>query len=166
MLQRIPAIRLAIAFAALVATGSGCPRGAEPAAPATPPAGHDEHATQALALNNGARWATDAPLREGMRRIRGAVAHARAQGGFTPEAAAALAKSVRGDVAFLVANCKLEPRADATLHVLIGEMLGGAAALERDPASSVGMSQVLEALREYPNYFDHAGWVPIEAARG
>lgn len=113
-----------------------------------------------LRLDDGQPWATDAPLVEGMERIRAAVAEAAAQSALDAAAAAALARTVRDQVDFLIANCQLEPDADATLHVFIAQLLGAAAALEADPASPEGLPQLQETLREYPRYFAHPGWLP------
>lgn len=127
---------------------------------------HEAHATTGLSLNDGARWATDEPLRTGMQRIRDAAAPAIHAGphSLSKEAATTLAAAVREQVNYLVANCKLEPKADAVLHVLIAELLGGAEALERDPHAEGGLPRIEQALRQYPEYFEHAGWAP-EAGR-
>lgn len=121
---------------------------------------HEAHATAGLTLNNGARWATDEPLRIGMQRIRDAAAPAINAGlhSLSTEVAKALAGAVRGQVSYLVANCKLEPKADAVLHVLIAELLGGAEALEQDPHAEGGLPRIERALAQYPEYFEHPGF--------
>lgn len=111
-----------------------------------------------LRLDQGQPWATDAPLVEGMERIRDAVNEATALPALDADSAAALAQSVRAQVDFLIANCRLEPDADATLHVFIAQLLNAAAALQKDPASSEGLPQLQETLGEYPHYFAHPGW--------
>lgn len=120
---------------------------------------HEAHATTGLTLNDGARWATDEPLRIGMQRIRDAVAPAIVAGphSLSKDGATALAVAVREQVSYLVANCKLEPKADVVLHVLIAELLGGAEALERDPHAEGGLPRIEQALRQYREYFEHPG---------
>jgi hypothetical protein len=127
--------------------------------------GHDAQATAGLVLNDGARWATDEPLRTGMQRIRNSAAPALAAepGALSQKDAAALATAIREQVSYLVANCHLEPKADAVLHVLIAELLGGAGELERDPRSAGGLPRIAHALQQYPEYFDHPGWKPVPA---
>jgi predicted kinase len=122
------------------------------------PGGHADHAGHAghgqaagLSLDDGRKWATDAGLRQGMTRIR-ALAEAPA-----PDPAAQAA-AIRDEVAALVANCRLEPRADAVLHALIGELLAGAEAMARPETASAGLDRVRAALARYPDYFDHPGW--------
>lgn len=125
---------------------------------------HGDHGTAALSLDDGQRWATDEPLRIGMQRIRDAVAGtlpATEPGGLSPAQARALADTVQENVTYLIQNCRLEPKADATLHVLINQLLTGVAAVTENPASNDGMAKLAEALRDYPQYFDHPGWNPL-----
>jgi len=129
---------------------------------------HSDHGAAALSLNEGKRWATDEPLRIGMQRIRDAVAQtlATSESGALPSAQAkVLADTVQENVTYLIQNCQLEPKADATLHVLINELMAGAAATTANPASGDGGAKLAEALREYPKYFDHPGWSPLPERR-
>jgi hypothetical protein len=112
-------------------------------------------------LAEGQRWATDAPLREAMLRIRNAVAaHTAAfhEGALSADEAQALATAVDADVQFMIANCRLAPEPDAALHALIGRMLGAAEALRADPAAPDGMPELVSVLRDYGARFDHPGW--------
>lgn len=111
-----------------------------------------------LRLDQGQPWGTDAALVEGMERIRDAVNEAAALPALDADSAAALAQSIQKQVDFLIANCRLEPDADATLHVFIAQLLNAAAALRKDPASAEGLPQLQETLRTYPQYFAHPGW--------
>ena len=104
---------------------------------------HDPAAGEAkLVLNQGKKWETDAPLRQGMESIRSAVAKGMDSG--------ALAKKVEAEVAGIVQNCKLEPAADEQLHIVIADLL--AAAEAGDPG------RVKQALTASGEHFDHAGW--------
>ena len=104
---------------------------------------HDPAAGEAkLVLNQGKKWETDAPLRQGMENIRSAVAK-----GMNSDA---LAKKVEAEVAGIVQNCKLEPAADEQLHIVIADLL--AAAEARDAG------RLKQALNAYGEHFDHAGW--------
>ena len=125
---------------------------------------HSDHGAAALSLNDGKRWATDEPLRIGMQRIRGAVAQTLAtseSSASSPAQAKILADTIHENVTYLMQNCKLEAKADETLHVLINELMTGAAATTANPASGDGVLKLAEALREYPKYFDHPGWSPL-----
>ncbi len=143
----------------LLVAGSGHGAGA-----ADPEHDHHDHATQetgGLVLNEGQRWATDAALREGMERVRATFVEALPayqRGEFSPEAATEAARAIEDHVAFLVENCKLEPAADAVLHVLVAELLQGAAGLRQAPQSGEGLPRIHGVLRDYPRYFDHPGW--------
>ncbi|MBK7251880.1 MAG: hypothetical protein IPI06_13710 [Gammaproteobacteria bacterium] len=134
------------------------------AAPAHPAAAHVHPVHPKLELDaDGRRWSIDEPLHTGMRRIRDAVAP---YTGASPKQLSAdegraLAATIRAQVQFLVENCKLNPKADATLHALIGDLLAGAQGLEADPAALDGVPLIVEALGQYPRYFDDPRWQPI-----
>lgn len=128
---------------------------------------HDEVAPAKLSLDHGRKWATDAPLRDGMSHIRKLVepqlapAHA---GKLSPAQYAALAGQVEAEVGAIVANCKLEPKADAVLHIVIGQIGAGTDAMAgkstpQRPAQ--GLVQVAKAVNDYAGHFDHPGFKPI-----
>jgi hypothetical protein len=124
---------------------------------------HPDHGTPAgLTLDQGRKWPTDEPLRQGMDRARAVMEEAlpaihanRAMAVQYGELAAA----VRKDVAYIVANCRLAPDADAILHLVIAELLAGADAMEAKGANpEAGADKVMQALDDYGHYFDHPGW--------
>ena len=121
--------------------------------------GHGQHATHAeaesaLQLDNGKLWGTDAPLRESMERIRAALKARRAPGGSSET----LAREIDEAIGHMVRNCKLPPRADATLHVLIGRLGAASGALRAQPQSNEPPDEVAAVLALYPKYFEHPGW--------
>ena len=129
---------------------------------ATPVAAQD-HARHTVDVANAAaapastqRWKTDAPLREGMGRIRGAVEGLQhyERGHIGPEQATQLASGIERDVNFIVANCKLEPRADAALHPIIGVLMKGAQALKAKPTDLAAIPPMRSALQDYARQFD------------
>ncbi len=148
-------------------------------------AGHDaghahEHGSEATGLtldDGGRKWATDEALRTGMQAIRAQLMALPEPA--LPEQRQQLAAGIRDQVSYLIAHCKLEPRADAVLHVLIGQLLAGADALEtagnNTPGSEAagaenvasrtaqtGKPDAIQALHsalaDYGQYFDHPGW--------
>jgi len=123
---------------------------------------HADHQMAELTLDHGQRWRTDAPLREGMERIRTAVveaaSHTNAAGCLDASPGKRLADTVDDSIAFMVTNCRLAPEADANLHILI-RRLAEAAALAREPAESTSaLSRMQAVLGTYPQYFEHPGW--------
>lgn len=126
--------------------------------------GHDAHA---LELNAGKKWTTDDPLRQGMTKIRAIVAprleriHA---GKMDARGYAAMAAGVETQVAYIVKTCKLEPDADAMLHLLLAEIVEGIDAMKAAgktaPAES-GVVKIVAALNGYGKYFEHPGWKPV-----
>ena len=130
---------------------------------------HDDGpaASSGLQLNKGKKWASDEPLRQGMSRIQTAVgsrlsaAHA---GHLSGAQYGEVAKEVTAQVGYIVQNCKLEPAADAVLHVIIGDMLAGAEAMQgkvKGSAPRTGFVNVVQALDNYAAYFEHPGWKPL-----
>ena len=122
---------------------------------------HDRQTRELPDTAQSAPFATDAPLRAGMARVRNAVAANvpdYRQRGLSGEQATALASEIEQSVGYLFANCQLEPAADAALHGLLAQLLQGAAALRRDPAADDGMPSVLAALASYPRLFLDTQW--------
>ena len=123
------------------------------------------HETPAqLTLTAGQKWATDASLRTGMQKIRELIAPVvavPAGNALDPQQARQLSDGVQAQVSFLISHCKLDPKADAVLHVLIADLLKGAELLKKPDTGSEGMNLVLRVLDQYPQYFDHAGWVGL-----
>jgi len=128
---------------------------------------HDAATTHKLALDQGRKWTTDEPLRAGMGRIRGLVepqlgaAHA---GKLTPSQYRELATQIETEVGGIVANCKLEPKADAMLHLVIADVGEGTDAMAGKNAKvrpALGLVKVAQAVNQYGSYFDHPGFKPI-----
>jgi hypothetical protein len=119
-----------------------------------------------LSLDHGRKWATDAPLREGMEQIRAALAqrHAGLKKGTLGDAQyAQLGDAIERNVASIVANCKLAPEADANLHVVVVQLVDAADALKGTSAMgrAEGAQKAMTALNLYGRYFDHPGWKPL-----
>jgi hypothetical protein len=129
--------------------------------------GHDAAAPARLSLDHGRKWATDGALRDGMGRIRALVEPklpAGQAGQLTPANYAALAGQVDTEVAGIVANCKLEPKADAVLHVVIGEIGAGTDVMAGRSAGqrpAQGLTQVAKAVNDYAAHFEHPGFQPL-----
>ena len=89
---------------------------------------HAQAAVGQLKLNDGKKWATDAPLRAGMAAIQSAfdAEHAAIHAGTATDAQyEALAGRIEAQVNSIVANCKLPPEADANLHYVIADLSQG-----------------------------------------
>lgn len=128
---------------------------------------HHGAATPTLQLNQGQKWATDAPLRDGMSRIQAAMEPRLAEihGNRLNRAGyAKLAAGLEREVGGIVAACKLAPEADAMLHLVLADLGAGIEAMAGkskggDPRR--GAAKVLGALEDYGRYFDHPGWKPM-----
>lgn len=113
-----------------------------------------------LQLNNGDQWQTDAPLRKAMATLRSDL-HPLVldvnERSLSADRYAAIAASVNDQVTYMIDNCELEDQADAQLHVIIAELMAGAALMQGDKhgqARSDGAIRVVEALNSYATYFN------------
>lgn len=135
-----------------------------PAYAADPAHEHDAHGVTALKLDNGQKWKTDAPLRQGMARVKAALLpHLDAihENKLKVPQYRALAKQTNTQIAFIVANCKLAPEADAQLHLIIAELGTAAEAMAGDDkkqSRQEGATRLDHALETYGSFFDHPGW--------
>ena len=172
-LDKVPlAVVLSLAIAAVV---SGCAKGdqhtAAADATADPQAAHadmDPHAAESAADHADAvahasgidfpvpdqhvPWAPDAPLVEGMSRVRTAVTQLEGH----PDAAtvAARAKDVEAAVDYMFANCKLSTEPDVALHAILARLMAGTQALHANPADAAAVTDMHGAVENYERLFD------------
>lgn len=135
------------------------PAPSAPSAPATQAQqGHEQHAPAAAGAQDSPaqRYATDAPLRKGMAEVRVAVdgLGAYENGHLSAAQAIPLATTIQEQIDYMVANCKLEPQADAALHGIIAKLGAGAQALKTDPTDLTAIPPMREAVADYPRIFD------------
>ena len=151
----------------LLVLGALCMTIAGTSVAATTAGGHKhEHGVEAakLQLNAGKKWETDAALRQAMGNIREAMAaalHEIHENKLSKKGYAALAHKVESEVGDIVANCKLGPKADEQLHLIIAELLEGAgemAGKTKKVKHQSGAVRVIGALEKYGAYFDDAGF--------
>ena len=124
---------------------------------------HGEGTSAQLTPDHGKKWATDDSLRQGMSRIRDALnaeLPAVHSGKATAEQYQALAQKVNDQLAFMVKNCRLEPKADAVLHLILADIIAGADILQAQQGGEAhqGAVKIVHALENYASYFDHPGW--------
>lgn len=123
---------------------------------------HGHHEMTSLSLNDGKKWQTDHVLREAMQSINNEankIASSFHHNELKKSEAEKMAVHVKDKVAFMIANCKLDPKADAVLHVLIGDLLAAADKLANDSQSHEGLPEIIKALQHYYDYFDHNDFV-------
>jgi len=131
--------------------------------------GHAEeaHGPAKLQLNKGKKWETDAPLRQGMANLRAGVSdklEAIHKGKLSADEAKALGEKIDAEVATIVAQCKLEPQADAMLHLVIADLLNSAEILQgKHKGKPVAAARkAVGALNSYGRYFDDPQWKALK----
>lgn len=137
-------------------------------APARAAGDHDhDSGTAALKLDAGSKWHTDAPLQQGMLKIRAAVEHslpAVHSGTFTDDQYRSLGHTIEKEIAYIVQNCKLAPEADTVLHGIIAELADGVEVVTGKKVvddRSNGVVHLVKALDNYGTYFDHPAWTSV-----
>jgi hypothetical protein len=117
-------------------------------------------------FNHGRKWATDDLLRKKMVEVRETVTSqfdAIDKGKMTLDDYNAMGATIEHQVVGIVAQCKLPAHADATFHLVVADLLAGAATLQgrtkKEPRQ--GTRMVITALNRYGDYFDQPGWTEI-----
>lgn len=130
---------------------------------------HEDHAAHGakLQLDNGRKWPSDAALRKSMSGLRAAFAgkiHAIHTGKLSPEGYRELGGRVEGAVASIVAECKLEPKADAMLHIVVADLVAGSDIMQGRAVGKPeeGAHQAVMALNAYGRHFHHPDWKPLK----
>lgn len=127
---------------------------------------HGAGRATALKLDHGKKWATDEPLRRNMAEIRAALSAKHAgihRGTLAIAEYQALGTLVETRVASIVAECKLQPAADANLHLVVARLVAGADALQGKSTltPAKGAVEIVKAVNEYGRFFNHPGWKPL-----
>ena len=158
--MKFPRILFTVALVAALGLGAGAP------VFAAEPHQHAAGEPAKLTLDHGRKWPTDEPLRRNMAEIRKALAASHTgihTGTMTPAGYSALGALVEARVASIVSECKLEPAADANLHLIVAQLIAGADVMKAKSkiAPATGAEQVVRAVNDYGRYFDHPGWKPL-----
>ena len=163
---------LAIALALALGLAAGCAQDTSSAtvagADTAAEAGHVDgnagaqdadhgHGGEALGVDypvpeNHDAWAPDAPLVEGMARVRTALAALEGH----PDAApvAARAADVDAAIEYMFANCSLPTEPDIALHAILARLMAGSDALKADPADHAAVTDMHGAVANYEQLFD------------
>jgi hypothetical protein len=124
---------------------------------AAPALAHNHAAPQpAPASSPVAKYPAEAALRTAMDRVRNAVEafeHAR-HGHMGAEQVRALADHLDAQVARVFKECRLEPQADASLHVLLGTLMKGSRAMRQTPTDYAPVAAMERAMADYARMFD------------
>lgn len=137
----------------------------QPALAAGPHTHEGPTTTAGPVLDHGKKWPTDDVLRRGMNDIALAMRqsltpiHGKV---FTPAQYEALATRIQAQVDDVVGNCKLPEQADQQLHIVLEQIIDGAARMKSGTSRDEGAMKIVRALAQYGKYFDHAGWQPLE----
>lgn len=96
-------------------------------------------------------WAPDAPLVEGMSRVRTAVAALDDQA--DEATVAASAAEVDAAVDYMFANCSLPTEPDVALHAILARLMAATQALRADPGDLAAVADMRAAIANYEVLF-------------
>lgn len=180
-LKQIPlALTLALAIGALA---SGCAQDNQPAPAAdagaiaetahadaeadahtdTHEAAHDDAHADAVAHASGVDfpvpenhqpWTPDAPLMEGMSRVRTALAGLEAKSHPDDATVATLAADIDSAVEYMFANCQLPTEPDIALHAILARLMANTNALKANPSDGSPVADMHDTLHNYAQLFD------------
>lgn len=121
---------------------------------------HDTHHNATPAAIPAQRWATDAPLREGMARVHKAlkVLHHYPMGHVSEAMALDQVQQIKDAGAYMFANCKLSAKPDEALHGMLVPLLAAAQKLADNPGDMSQIDAMHAAVADYPRYFDDPDW--------
>lgn len=156
--RRVNRLRCGIALA--------CGLGVAAVAQASPASTHEDHAAHAASAASAPaprpaqRWATDAPLREGMARVRIALDELRhyEMGHMPASMALERVASIEDATTYMFAHCKLAPDADAALHGILLPLLAAAQRMKKDTRDMAAIAAMRSVVADYPRHFDDPQW--------
>lgn len=105
---------------------------------------------------DGVRWTPDAPLIEGMARVREAMtglAH-HEMGHLGESNVLVLAGDIDDAIEYMFANCKLDAEPDVALHGLLARLMAGTQALRAQPSNAAPVADMRAAVADYGLLFD------------
>jgi sialic acid synthase SpsE len=125
---------------------------------------HHEMGEQTLQLNHGVKWSIDASLHTGMANIRQQLMlnlddiH---YDKFSNQQFLVLASEFDKQLQYLFENCQLPAQADVQLHVLLAKIMHGNELIKNSENKKQGAIMIMQALQDYPVYFDDVNWQEI-----
>lgn len=99
-------------------------------------------------------WTPDAPLVEGMSRVRSAVADLEAQPHGDQIMVVARAADVDAAVEYMFANCTLDTDPDIALHAILARLMAATQALHANPLDTSAVADMHAAVENYEQLFD------------
>ena len=125
------------------------------------PAAHAAHAGHDARPQAPAhRWATDVPLRAGMRNLREATEtlHHYEMGHLDDVQRDNAVDKIDAAIQDMIAHCTLKPDADAALHGLLATFIAGANAARAGTFGKAELVPMQDALTQYPRMFEDHDW--------
>lgn len=121
---------------------------------------HDGHSSGAVSaqatLNNGKKWKSDATLKKNMIAMHKEFnsLHSKFESKkATQEDFKSMQTTTQKSLDDIFKNCKLEPKADATLHEVLAQLMAAKEKLEKDSSRLDGLKQMQTGFDMFHQYF-------------
>lgn len=105
-------------------------------------------------------WTPDAPLVDGMARVRAALDGLDPHAAAEPAVVRAAADEVDAAIDDMFANCRLDPEPDIALHAVLARLMAGSERLREHPADTSPVADMQAAVANYARLFDDPS-VPV-----
>src|SRR3546814_1385201 len=103
---------------------------------------------------NHVQWTPDAPLMEGMSRVRTALGGLETESHADDATVLARAADIDAAVEYMFANCKLPTEPDIALHAILARLMAGTQALKANPSDGSPVADMPAAVHNYEALFD------------
>ncbi|MDD4974843.1 MAG: hypothetical protein PHY93_10865 [Bacteriovorax sp.] len=121
---------------------------------------HQHHnKTKFLSLNEGKKWEIDKTMKENMEAIYAKfkkLNELTSSKKVTEKDYAELSNLISDSAQKIANNCKMEPKADETFHVVLGNLLAVSEDLKNQKKIKQATEKLSHALKVYSEYFNHS----------
>jgi hypothetical protein len=115
------------------------------------------HTSEALSLNHGKRWEADKVMKENMQAIHDKLKTTNElikTNKIKQNDYLVLSDLISNSAQSIATNCKMEPKADATFHVILEDLFSITESLKDPKKTKDSINHLTHALKTYSKYFD------------
>lgn len=120
---------------------------------------HHHQEKKALTLNHGQKWEVDTVMRKNMNAIHDKLklVHELVKTNkMTEKDYTSLGEVISKSAQDIASNCKMEPKADETFHVILNELFAISDDLNKKDKADLAIKKLHHALSTYSKYFSHS----------
>jgi len=118
---------------------------------------HHEESSKAMSLNDGKRWEVDPIMRKNMQAIHGKLEKSKElikTNKIKQNDYSELSDIISTSAQSIATNCKMEPKADSTFHVVLEDLFSISESLKETKKTKDSINHLTHALKKYSKYFN------------